>query len=288
MNVKILSEEERKSCLGLYRKNDLFRQWMPILLEIETNITHIDAISVWYNAEAILRDLRTCVEFRDNEVVFIDSEITRKVKKEAVSAIMAVVLMRLMNATKEGHEEDFEPNDAMCNAIIKKHFNDDFFHKLIEVFFNRNIGNDGKKVVIKPHDPMTQNTSLDDMDDVAKEEVNAYKTKVIELTQGLKTHFNNWDEWEYLWNAICLDAELLSLLKEKSPRKNSWGINQKMVCNVIGMYAEAKLINIPKMSLSNALSGKNMRNYISNHCNYNTTDTPLSKEQHEKIEKMIQ
>ena len=142
-------------------------------------------------------------------------------------------------------------------------------------------------MVITPSDPMTQNITLDDLDDVAKEEVQTYKNKVIVVTQGLKVHFKNWTEWENLWESICLDVELLNLLKQKSPRNNSWGINQKMICNVIGIYVGVKMIEVAVSTLNNALGGRNFRSYISDHCAYGTSNTVLTKSQYEKIKMMM-
>lgn len=286
MEIKILNLEERRTCHNHFRKNDLFRHWHPILSEIEHYFEGMDAISVWYNADVVLQHLRASSEYRDNEMYFIHSEISRTQKKKVVSAIMAVVLTRLMNATEEGHEDEYIPNDLICNAILKKHHSDFFFDKIMNVFFLRNIGNDGKKVVITPSDPMTQNTTLNEMDDVSKKEVQAYVDKVMEVTQGLNVYFKEWDGWKLLWENICLDVELLDLLKEKSPRGREF--NMKMICNVIGMYADTMIKDVSITSLNNALGGKNMRNYISNHRAYDTTDTTLSKEQHEKIIKMMQ
>lgn len=287
MKIKILNDEERRNCHHLFRNNDLFRHWHPILSEIERNFTKMDAISVWYNADVVLRHLRSVTEFRDEKLIFIHSEISRNNTKEVVSTIMAVVLTRLINATEEGHEEEDIPNDLICNAILKNHLEDVFFDKMMNVFFKRNIGNDGKKVVITPSDPMTQNTLLDDMDDVAKKEMKVYIDKVMEKTEGLKLYFKDWDEWEMLWKNICLDAELLALLKNISPRGTDCGFNQKMVCNVIGMYVGAKSSDISITSINNALGTKNLRKYISNHCAHKSDSSPLSKEQHDKILKMI-
>ena len=247
----------------------------------------MDAISVWYNADVVLRHLRSVTEFRDEKLIFIHSEISRNNTKEVVSTIMAVVLTRLMNATEEGHEEEDMPNDLICNAIIKKHYMDFFFDKIMSVFFRRNIGNDGKKVVITPFDPMEQSISLDDMDDILKKEMNDYVNRVMEETNGLKLYFKDWSEWENLWKSICLDIELLALLKDISPRGSGWGFNQKMVCNVIGMYVGVKLNNPSITSINNALGTKNLRKYISNHCAHDSDSSPLSKEQHDKILKMI-
>ena len=286
MNIKILNAEERRTCHNLFRTNDLFRQWHPILSEAES-VIGMDAISVWYNADMVLRHLRACIVFRDDELNFIHSEMARNIKGTNLSAIMAVVLTHLMNATQEGHEEENIPNDTISLAILKKHHEDRFFSMLMNVFFKRNIGNDGRKVVITPSDPMTQNTCLDDMDDVAQNEVRAYKDKVMIVTQGLKVYFKDWNEWEQLWVNICLDVEFLNLMKVRTLRGNNEDFNLKMVYNVVGMYADARANDVSKSLLNSALGEKNIRNYMSNHRAYGTSDSALTKEQHEKIEKMM-
>ena len=287
MEIKILNDEERRNCHHLFRNNDLFRHWHPILSEIERELTKMDAISIWYNADVVLRHLRSVTEYRDEELNFIHSEISRGNTKEVVSTIMAVVLTRLINATEEGHEEEDIPNDLICNAILKKHYEDVFFNKVMNVFFKRNIGNDGKKVVITPFDPMTQNVSLVDMDDVTKKEIDDYVNRVMEATEGLKVYIKDWEEWGKLWESICLDIELKALLKDISPRGTEWGFNQKMVCNVIGMYVRVKLNNPSITSINDALGTKNLRKYISNHCAHDSDSSPLSKEQHTKILNLI-
>ena len=84
-----------------------------------------------------------------------------------------------------------------------------------------------------------------------------------------------------------VEKQLLALLKDKSPRGNKWGFNQKMVCNVIGMYYSFKKYDIAISSLNDALGTGNLRSYISNHCAHNTSNSPLSKEQYEKILKIM-
>jgi hypothetical protein len=248
----------------------------------------MDAISVWYNAEMVLMNLRACIEYRDEELNFIHSEIERGQKVELISAIMAVVLTRMMNATEEGHEEEDIPNDVVCNAILKKHYGDMFFERIMNVFFKRNIGNDGKKVVITPSDPMTQNISLDDMEDVAKEEILAYVDKVLNRTQSLQTHLKNkWEGWETLWRSICMDAELLNLLKETNPNRNEWGFNQKMICNVVGICANHRIIEASTNALNSALTTKQVSSYLRNPKDFGGSDSAFTKEQYEKVEQMI-
>lgn len=287
MQIKRLTDEERRTCHGLFRRNDLFRHWIPILSEIEKDVTHTDAISLWYNANEVLRLLRAEAAFRDEQIVFIHSEMARSGGGHCLTCIMAIVLTCLMNAAEEGHEEEDMPNDAVCIAIMRIYEGDKLFDALLEEFFRRRIGNDGKRVVITPSDPMTQSTSLDDMDMVAKREVETYRDKVLELTKGLRAHFTDWDSWQGLWTQICMDAELVNLLKKIEPRNNDWGLNQKMICNVTGIFNEVCRISAPIKAVNGALSAKQLSSYIANHRSFGTNDTAVSQEQHGKIKRLI-
>lgn len=287
MQIKKLTDEERKSYHSHFRKNDLFRHWIPILSDLEKDITHMDAISLWYNANEVLQQLRVETDFRDEQIVYIHSEMARNDNGPCLTSIMAIVTTCLMNATEEGHEEENIPNDAICIAIRRLYEKDRLFEALIAEFFRRKIGNDGKRVVITPSDPMTQNISLDDMDDVAKREVESYKGKVLDLTKGLKVYFTDWDCWQELWTQICMDAELVNLLKRIDPRRNEWELNQKMICNVIGIYIEVFEMRTPINTIKNALSTKQLSSYISNHRGFDTSDTAINQEQYTKIKNLI-
>lgn len=287
MRIKKLTDEERRSCHGRYRRNDLFRHWMPILAGMEKSVTHMDAVSLWYNACEVLRLLRAEEEFRDEQLVFIHSEMARTADPACLACVMAVVITCLMNATPEGRETERLPNDAICIAIRTLYDPDPLFRLLITRFFARNRGYDGERVVIAPSDPLTASPSADDMDTDARREADACRDRVLQLTAGLKAHFADWRGWEELWTRICMDAELLVLLKKVAPRKNDWELNQKMICNVVGMYAGACRIESPIRALNNALSGKQLGSYLSNHRSFGTGDAAFDAARHDKVKNLI-
>ena len=45
MKIRILTPEERNTCYGHYRNNDLFRHFLPILNEIGRHVTGVDALA---------------------------------------------------------------------------------------------------------------------------------------------------------------------------------------------------------------------------------------------------
>jgi hypothetical protein len=286
MKIRILTPEERNTCYGHYRNNDLFRHFLPILNEIGRHVTGVDAISLWFNAEQVLQRLRSAIGFRDTEMDFLHAEMAGENDGKTLTTLMFVVFIRLANAAENGHATT--ANDSICMAILRLYGNDALFLKLKEAFFRYMIGNDGKKVVIAPSDPMTQISSLDDMDHVAKEEMKAYVQKVIDLTQPLRVYLKErWEGWHALWTNICMDAELLHLLKETNPNRNDWGLNQKMICNVVGICVNHKIAEASINALNKALTPKQVSSYISQPKDFGGNNSALTKEQYEKVEAMI-
>lgn len=303
--IKILSETDQRTFHHRYRNSDLFRQWSGILCELEMKANEIDAITLWYYAEKCLERLREIKQYRDDEIPFIfrdlikecsvvernDEIINRHPDKAEHSAItiMCIMLTSLMNAVEKGHEgEDFD-NKAMCVAIVRLLQQNSYYKCLMEAFFNREIGNDGKKVVIKPSDPMNEASIIENMDEIAKQEMENMKNKVLNITNGLRVYFkNDWDAWISVWGDICLDAELMQLLSTIDPKDNKWQLNEKMICNIIGMFLEKFEYKKHVSKVNNVLAPeKNRRDYISNHGKNGGSSAVFSEEQHSKVESII-
>ena len=286
MKIRILNSEERRTCFGLYRNNDLFRHFMPLLSEVERRVTGVDAISLWYHAEQVLQKLRSAHGYRDTEMDFIHAEMAKENDGRQLTALMFIVFIRLANAAETGTSAT--PNDPVCIAILKLYHEDAFFLKLVEAFFKNKVGNDGKKVIITPSDPMTVPLAMDEMDELTQAEMEGYVKRVTELTQGLNIHFKEkWEEWQLLWRNICMDAELFSLLKEIHPNRNDWGLNQKMICNVVGLCVNMKILEASISSLNKALTPKQVSSYISQPKDFGGSNTAFSKEQCDKVTSMI-
>ena len=202
---------------------------------------------------------------------------------------MCIVLTMLMNAVEKGHEEEAFDNEPMCMAIMDILSSDRFFQGLIGLFFKREVGYDGQKVVITPSDPMQEKTIFENMDDVAKEEILQIVKNVVSRTQGLKTLFGDyWKAWEPLWQDICADTQLVLMMKNEEPRTTEWGMNQKMVLNVVGMFRDQTKLTASIQALNDAVCKTNMRSYISNHADYGVTNSVFSREQHDRIKQLIE
>ena len=209
--------------------------------------------------------------------------------KRTAATVMCITLTMLMNAVEKGHEDESFANEPMCMAIMDILSEDAFFQNLMNLFFKRDTGYDGQKVVITPSDPMLEKTIYESMDDVAKEEVKQMVKNVVNRTQGLKTLFGEyWKAWEPLWQDIFADSQFVLLMKNEEPRTTDWGMNQKMVCNVVGMFKDQTKLTASIKAINDALSSTNIRSYISNHAEYGVTNTVFTREQHDRIKQLIE
>jgi hypothetical protein len=124
--------------------------------------------------------------------------------------------------------------------------------------------------------------------DSADKEMKEMTQKLLTHTAKLETLFGeNWWRWQRLCEKVCMDKELLDKLKKVSPQYNEWNMNQKLVCNLIGLFKQQLNINVSIAVVNSQLCNKNIRSYISKHKDYSGSSSDLSKAQHERIEKML-
>ena len=310
--MKILTSEEHRSLHHRYKLSDLYRQWSPILSMLQRDYGEMDATEIWFLAEKQILRLREEPLYREQEISPLfneliddcktlttkDSKVIQRSDSEAQHSaitVMCVVLTMLMNAVEKGHEKENFANEPMCMAIMDILAQNAFFQQLMNVFFDRNIGYDGKKVVITPSDPMANNNPMINMDEIAKEETMTILRLVLNLTNGLKVHFNkegknDWSKWESVWNDICADTELMMLLKVKnSPRGSEWEINEKMVFNVLGIFITALGYKNFVSTACNAITTKGgRRDYATNHSYKSGNSTVLATQEiHNKVESIV-
>lgn len=298
--MKLLSLTDRNTLYHRYVQSDLYRQWAPILSMLQRKFDEADPASLWYVAERQIVRLRGEQSFREQDIAPIYSELlsdcqkfdestrSKEQARRTASTVMCIVLTMLMNAVEKGHEEERFDNEPMCMAVLDIFVKDTYFQGLMNLFFKRNTGYDGQNVVIAPDDPMLEKTLYEGMDDVAKEEIKQMVKTVMSHTQGLKAVFkSNWTHWESLWKDILADTKMLLMMKNIEPQRNDWGFNQKMVCNVVGMFRDKIGLSGSIKALNDAICTKNIRSYISNHADYDGNDSVFSREQHERIFQLI-
>ena len=302
--IKLLSREEQETLHHQYRNDDVFRQWSPILCKQEWERGELDLINIWWQTELCIQSLRQEKDYRDEMIPYlfrrllkdyllIETEEGQKVRTPLQAeltavTVMSVLMFRLMNAAEKGHEEEEFENRPMCVEIANLLRNHRLFISLTDDFFKRAKDNNGKKIVIKPNDPMDESEIMRSMDEAARKEFEEMKEKVLSLTQGLNTYFGElWTLWVNLINKVCMDVVLLKTLQKVEPNRNDWGVNQKMICNMIGIFRDKKDVVVTINQINKAISEKNISSYLRNHSDYDGTDGALTKEQHKQIEAFI-
>lgn len=286
--IQKLSTEEKNSYHNIYRKDDLFRHWFSILSKNREHFS-IDPVTIWHASQNVIDQLRKDQEDRAEMVEYIIDGMHGSFERNSVIAIMCVVFTRLANATEKGKEYDEHPNDAICFAIYRYYINDSLFLGLLQKFESKQLDNYGRKVVLTPHDPLTYEPELKDLPSILLEEMEKMHEIVISKTLKLNSLLSqeNWEKWQAIWRMICNDKDMFELLKEVTPRKNEWGINLKLVCNVLGVFNEQLMLNIAIQKLNATLFTTKKSSYISNYKPHNGTDSVLTKETLTKIEKII-
>lgn len=283
---QILNKEELDAFRERYRNNDLFRHWSPILSQIERQYDGRDAISLWACSEQCLNQLRQIRRYRETEIDYILRELLQETDVTTAVTVMCIVLMRLMNAVEKGNEDEAFENEPMCIAIMSIMQNSREYKPVFDVitqeFFRRKYGFDEKPVVIQPSDPMLGTLTIDDLTAEAREKMEKVMENVFKKTQPLQTFWgeDKFEQWKNVWKDICLDTRLFTMLCHIEPRGNAWGINEKMVCNVIGMYNS----NLEKPAKASTISSslepkKNRRNYIMNTSVKAGTDSVFNKQE---------
>ena len=228
-------------------------------------------------------------DFRAVEDEYGEKRI-RTVEQAECSAVtvMCIVLTLLMNAVENGHEEEGFNHQPICVAIAGWLRSHPHFQFLMNDFFKRQRGFDGKKVTFTPSDPLDSTSKMEVMPEEKRKEIEAMVQQILSKTQNLKSCFgSHWDNWKQLWSEVCLDNDLFLQLKKVDPNKNNWGFNQKMICNVIGIFRESTKIGTSISEINDMISDKNLGSYLRNHKALGTTDCALNKEQHKKIESII-
>ncbi len=301
-----LSRDEQDRLHHRYRNSDLFRHWSPLLHQLEFEQNEVDVLTLWYQMELVLDKLRRTDENRDEMIPYLFIKLredfkTLQLESGATVArtdilaelsavtVMCVMMTQLLNAVQPGHEEEVDyDNFPICVAITNLLRNHPHFQLMMNRFFKKKKDNRGKEIVITPADPMKMDEVIEQMDDSITKGTDDMVENLRTLTAGLKQPFGElWDDWCKFCHEVCQNQEFLTLLYKVEPKRNEWGVNQKMVCNMVGLFNHEKGLNLSLRKLNSALSEKQLRTYIANYADFKNSDTALTKKQHEIMKMML-
>lgn len=259
----------------------------------------LNAVEVWSETEMLRQRLGDVKTHQDAEAEFMYGQLKSRHQSERTAIIILTVLFTQMADAAPDEEEDAaerNPNRAVCNVLAHvlmtpKHRV--FAEKLISVFKHRRYDNEGHKIVLPVTNYMDAKSPLQLMDDAAKASVETCVGEILDRTQGIRRMLAaTWEVYAAIWRDICAMQEVGQLIGKKEPRNNSWGKNLKLVANVLGMMRDIKcgerMLIDGSVSAVNNVFDSNMRAYISNHADFGSSNTPLTKELHTRIKRLIE
>lgn len=282
-----------------YLGDDLFRTWAWLLCRLESQCGELNAVEVWSETERLRQQLADIKEHRDTVAEFLYQQLVSRHQSERTAiTILAVLFSQMADAAPDESDDAAErnPNRGVCSVLARVLMapeHRDFATKLIEAFGRRRYDNEGRKIVLPVTDYMNVKSPLQLMDDEAKASVETQVGEILELTQGIKRMLGvSWEVYAAIWRGICALREVGEIIGDCQPRGNRWGKNLKLVANVLGMmrgmkHGQRVLVDGAVTAVSDAL-GCNVRTYVSNHADYGTSNTPLTRELHERIEQLIE
>lgn len=296
---KRFDDQKLDSLRVRYRGDDLFRTWARPLCQLEDQLGELNAVEVWSETEMLRQRLADVNDHPDAEAEFMYGQLKSRHQSGRTAIIILTVLFTQMSDAAPDEEEDAaerNPNRAVCNVLAHvltapKHRA--FAEKLINVFKRRRYDNEGHKIVLPVTDYMDVKSPLQLMDDAAKASVETCVGEILDRTQGVRRMLAvTWEVYAAVWRDICAMQEVGQLIGKKEPRNNSWGKNLKLVANVLGMMRDIKcgarmLIDGSVAAVDNVFDS-NMRAYISNHADFGSSNTPLTKELHTRIKRLIE
>lgn len=292
------SEEKIVSLRGRYRGDDLFRTWTWLLCLLEQQLNGLNAVEIWSETEMICQKLSEIKEHRDNEVEFLYGDLVKRHQSESTAIIILTVLFTQMCDAAPDEEDDAaerNPNRAVCTVLARLLMNPAnrlFFEKLIAEYKRRRYDNEGNKIILPITDYLNVKSPLELMDEEAKAKVEKWVEEIENRTLRIRYFLNiDWDVYKNIWRNICTEQEISLLLTREQPRNNKWGVNLKLVANVLGIlraipYDGKFVLEGSIQAISDAV-GLNVRAYIANHADFGTSNTTLTKEMHAKIKQII-
>lgn len=292
--------DDRKldSLRARYRGDDLFRTWARPLCQLENQLGELNAVEVWSETEMLRQRLADVNEHPDAEAEFFYGQLkSRHQSGRTAIVILAVLFSQMADAAPDDDAAaERNPNRAVCSVlahVLMAPEHRAFAEKLIHVFKSRRYDNDGRKIVLPVTDYMDLRSPLQLMDDAAKASVEACVGAILELTQGLKRMLTvSWEVYASVWRDICAMEEVCLLMVKVEPRNNRWGKNLKLVANVVGMmsgikHGEKAVVEGSAAALSKVFPS-NVRSYIMYHADFGSSNTPLTRELHTRIKRLIE
>lgn len=313
MALQHFSEERLEDLKHLYSEDKLFRTFSPVLCELQEKRGELHPVVLWHEAEALRERLRK-TSYRETEIPFLvnylrghlsqqltsGKEVIMRSENQIVETMLCVLLLlfyQLSNATPSEDKLEENPNHIVCKALAHLLTNPDFAWYIEPMHRNLTMRKTdllGNKIVLPVVDYMQLKVAKDAMDEIAKHNYERIMQHIEELSKGLIQHLKiDKEAYMSIWENICMDGDLFLLMSKKEPRTYQYEFNLKLFCNVLGLLqhtvlasGESALVDNVK-SVNDAISEKNLRNYITYYNVPDSSDCVYNKQQMAEIKRII-
>ena len=266
----ILTEAQEEKLRDAYRKEPLFRALSAMLnhQRLKKSICISDT-AVWHLTMRIYDELNRYDSYQSLEISRIHCELRERFEaqypndeplaRRTVTAVLFVLLVQLAKADPTNADPSIRALQRAV-AIELTHTDRETYRYTIELrrqLEQCRTDNIGQPVSVEPKSYLTQRPT---------DEAQRMVERILQLTEPLRDTLRiDWANYVTLWQRICADRELLQKLTQVSPRNNHWGLNMKLVLNVVGMLkatARSNPNDASTRTLADILGVSNKRRHI--------------------------
>lgn len=299
----ILTEAQEKEPRDAYREEPLFRALSGMLSHqrLKKSI-RISATAVWHLTMQIYDELNRYDSYQSLEISRIHCELREQFEaqypddeplaRRTATTVLFVLLLQLAKADPT----DTDPTIRALQRAVAVELTQterEIYRYTLELrrqLDQCRTNDSGQPVTVEPKSYLTQRPT---------DEARRMAERVLRLTEPLrkplrKSFSIDWATYETLWQRICAEKELLQKLTQVSPRGNPWGLNMKLVLNVIGMLkatpltAKSNLTDISTRALADSLGVSNKRRHIDNpRPNSHSSHSALTPPLYARVEELI-
>ena len=271
----ILTEAQEKELRDAYREEPLFRALSGMLSHqrLKKSI-RISDTAVWHLTMGIYDELNRYDSYQSLEISRIHCELRERFEAQypndeplahrTATTVLFVLLLQLAKADPSDTDPTIRALQRAVAVELTQTERETYRYtlELRRQLDQCRTDNLLQPVTVEPKSYLAQRPT---------DEAQRMAERVLRLTEPLRESLRiNWATYETLWQRICADRELLQKLTVVSPRNNPWGLNMKLVLNVIGMLkatpcsARSNIIDASTRALADSLGVPNKRSYIDN------------------------
>ncbi len=266
-------------------------------MEVERELNQPAPEEIWHLTEKLHVRLRELGEdapyeidyvFRDLYEPLMGGDVT---KGDAMftAVVVSTVLLSQLCASRPHIGEN--PNRASCRALARILTQDLYLPvcgTLLDMLKKEKIDLNGNKVIVPVTNYLDEAESSKTLSASTRKEIDQMVTIIMDKTKGLHPMMCLDDEQiRQLWVKILSMPDMLTRIKDVSPNKNTWGMNLKMVANVIGMLMLHGKMENNANKATDLLGMSNARNYIRNHADHSGSGSAFKEDEHRRISAMV-